>query len=480
MDSINEDDIRAEVDSLSADISTVALRSHEDVLGQILEGLAPVNFHDEADLGERQAVSWKVLLVVVVRQVLRVADALGVGLCRHNDFLYSFNGAFWRSINEAELASFFGTAATRVGVDEITAAYHKFRESLIKQFFAVAHLPSPAFLEGVVLINLLNGTFEITAAVRRLREFRRQDFLTYQLPFAYVEGAACPKWMSFLDRVLPDGSRQDVLAEYFAYIFTNLKLEKTLLLFGTGANGKSVVFDVLRKLLGPENISHFSFNSLTREYHRACLANKLLNYASEISSKLEADIFKKLTSGEPVDARVIYGKPFIMTRYAKLAVNCNELPRDVEHNEAFFRRFLIIPFDVFIPEEERNPNLAREIISEELSGVFNWVLGGLERLLAQGNFSSCPAAREVLNTYRKESDSVAMFMEEVSYRKVSCAENATRLKAINNEYRAYCNENRFRALSSTNLRRRLVALGFESQKTNAGRLVYVSRSENDF
>lgn len=255
-------------------------------------------------------------------------------------------------MDPAMLENFLGQAAERLGVEKITARYHPFRTHLYKQFITLAYLPSPNIPDDV-LINLQNGTYEINAAGQRLREFRASDFLIYQLPFSYDESAQYPKWQGFLDRVLPDISRQKVLAEFFAYIFTtNLKLEKTLMLFGTGANGKSVVFDVLTALLGRENISHYSLQSLTHEYHRAGLVNKLLNYASEISSKVESDLFKKLSSGEPVEARLPYGKPFIMYRYAKLAFNANELPRDVEHYEAYFRRFQIIPFDVFIPEEE--------------------------------------------------------------------------------------------------------------------------------
>ncbi|MBA3766831.1 MAG: DNA primase, partial [Acidobacteria bacterium] len=67
------------------------------------------------------------------------------------------------------------------------------------------------------------------------------------------------------------------------------------------------MFDVINALLGVENIANYSLTSLSHEYHRAKLANKLLNYSSEISTRLEADIFKRLTSGEPVEARLPYG-----------------------------------------------------------------------------------------------------------------------------------------------------------------------------
>lgn len=114
---------------------------------------------------------------------------------------------------------------------------------------------------------------------------------------------------------------------------------------------------------GEANIGSYSLQRLTDDtgYFRAKLSNLLLNYASEINGSLETSIFKQLVSGEPVEARLPYGEPFILKQYAKLMFNCNELPRDVEHTHAYFRRFIIIPFDVTIPEERQDKNLHTRI-----------------------------------------------------------------------------------------------------------------------
>jgi putative DNA primase/helicase len=451
-----------------------ALR-HSDVFQEILEALMPVDFREEAGIDGDKPVPQKALIVITVREVLKTAVELGCGLCRDHDFLYSYNGAYWKLIDRQELSDFLGEAAFKLGVDTITASYHRFRDHLHKQFLAVAKLPKPEADESACLINLLNGTFEITPTKLQLRAFRRVDFLTHQLPFEYDENATAPLWQKFLNEVLPDESRQLVLAEYIGYVFTRLKLEKTLMLYGTGANGKSVVFDVINALLGPENVVNHSLASLSHEYHRAKLANKLLNYSSDISTRLEADVFKRLTSGEPVDARLPYGEPFIMKKYARLLFNCNELPRDVEHTDAFFRRFLILLFDVTIPLARQDKRLAEKIIQSELSGVFNWMLSGLQRLLKQSNFSPCEAAREAVETYRKESDSVAMFLEEMGYEKVSDQSETTPLKEMFGEYRTFCQDNGFRSVSSSTLRKRLEGLGFDCPKINKGRIVYANR-----
>ena len=451
-------------------IGTRAPVSHPDVWQEILDVLEPIDFREAAELGGDERLTQKHYIVVTVHEVLRAARSLNCGLCRNFDFLYSYNGAFWKLIDREQLTDFLGEAARQLGIDRITSSYHVFRDQLYKQFLAAAHLPKPETPDNVCLINLRNGTFEITPAGLVVREFRREDFLTYQLPFDYDPNAGAPLWKSFLDEVLPDETRQKVLSEYIGYIFTRLKLEKTLMLYGRGANGKSVVFDVINALLGVENVANYSLASLSHEYHRAKLANKLLNYSSEISTRLEADIFKRLTSGEPVEARLPYGQPFIMTRYARLLFNCNELPRDVEHTEAFFRRYLILPFDVTIPESRQDKRLAEKVIKGELSGVFNWMLKGLQRLLQQENFTHCEAAREALEQYRKESDSVAMFLAEEGYK---TSNDYTEVKSIYQSYKFYCLDNGYKPLGRNNFTKRLESHKVITQRRDVGLVAYV-------
>jgi putative DNA primase/helicase len=446
---------------------------HKEVLGEILDALETVDFHELSKIKKGEKIPQKHIVVLTVRKVLEIAKKLNCGLCRNYDFLYAYNGEFWQMLERESFERFLAQCAERLGIDDITANYHKFTSELFKQFLAVAHLPKPETKGEGVLINLQNGTFEITEKQIKIREFRREDFLTYQLPFAFDKAAGCPKWLNFLNEVIPDRQKQNLLAEYVGYVFARkLKLEKTLILYGTGANGKSVVFEMINALLGKQNVSNYSLEALGEPYYRAMIADKLLNYASEISNRLQAEKFKQLTSGEPVEARLPYGQPMILTDYARLAFNCNDLPRDVEHTEAFFRRFLILTFDVTISAEKRNPNLAKEIIGEELSGVFNWVLEGLTRLLKQNNFSPCEAVQKALDEYRKESDSVAMFLDEEGYETSPVA--YVLLKNLYATYRTYCTDNGYKALGNNKFSKRLESNGITVEKKNVGKVVYVS------
>lgn len=447
-------------------------------LRQQLERLAPESEQakDIRKQLDKIKVNTKHYLVLSIENALQLAEKNRWGLCKNHDFIYLYNGTFWAEIDKETFQKFLGEATEQMGVVKFSARFYQFREQLFKQFLATAYLPTPESNKDTVLINLLNGTFEISPRGTKLRPFDRSDFITYQLSFEYNPQAKAPLFEAYLNKVLPDPERQRVLAEYLGFVFIKhgsnaLKEEKALILYGTGANGKSVFFEIVTAMFGRQNVSNYSLQSLTEEkgFYRAKISNKLVNYASEINGKLEASLFKAMVSGEPVEACLKYGQPFTMTDYAKFIFNCNELPKDVEHTNAYFRRFLIIPFDVTILPHEQDKNLHAKIIDNELSGVFNWVLDGLNRLLEQKRFSDCEAVQKAVEQYRIESDSVQMFLNENEYRVSATTE--TPLKDIFDEYRSYCIESGFKACSLRTFADRLRNTGYQTDRKNYGTVV---------
>lgn len=459
-----------------------AATPHAEILQQLIEQFEPLDFETLANPhgAEGFKLNAKHLLVFSIENALLFAEKNRWGLCKNNDFIYLYNGTFWNEIEKGTFQKFLGEAAEKMGVGHVTASFYQFQEQLFKQFLATAYLPTPENNKDTVLINLQNGTYEISPQGARLRPFDRTDFITYQLPFEYNPQAKAPIFEAYLNRVLPDKERQRVLAEYLGYVFikhgSRLKLEAALILYGMGANGKSVFFEIVNALLGKQNTTSYSLQELTdvSGYYRAMIANKLVNYASEINGKLEADMFKRMVSGEIIPARLPYGNPMQITQYAKFIFNCNELPKDVEHTPAFFRRWLIIPFDVTIPDNEQDKELHTKIIETELSGVFNWVLEGLNRLLKQKKFSECEAAKQALEQYKTESNSVQMFLNENEYK--NSLTNYKLIKDIYPEYRNFCIEDGAKPFQKKNFTKQLRGLGFVVDRVAQNQLaVFVER-----
>jgi putative DNA primase/helicase len=455
--------------------------SQSPLLQHLLSKIHPVDFktlagHDS--MAAEKKLTQKELIVCIIDELFKVAELNAWGLSQMNGLVFLYTGKYWSKVETDDFKNFLGDAACSMGLQRTCAKYYGFQDQLYLQFMASPRLNIDTKNEGITLINLQNGTFEINNGSTSLRNFDRKDALTYQLPFEFISSAACPIFMAYLDRVLPDKDLQNILAEYIGYIFTkHLKLEKCLLLFGSGANGKSVFFDIVNALLGKENVSNFSLQDLGQEHNRALLGGKLLNYGSEIRSSIEADTFKQLVSGEPVQCRLKYGNSFTLDNYARMCFNCNELPRDVEHTEAFFRRFLIVPFNQTIPENERNPNLAKEIIKSELSGVFNWVLEGLHRLLEDNKFSDSAEITSAIDQYKKQSDSVYLFTDESGY--IKSATNQVLLKDLYPQYRTFCISNGLYSLGKPNFSRRLSSLGYNIERRNIGMVVHAQIQERN-
>lgn len=466
-------------EKLSLEVQSKEIRPHAQLLSRLLEQFEPVNFERLANPENSSSfkLTTKHILVLCIEIVLHLAKKNGWDLCKINDVIFQFNGEFWAEIDKEEFQQFLCEAAQKMGVTEIEAKFYQFRDQLFKQFLASAYLPIPESDKDKVLVNLKNGTLEITPQGWICRPFDSSDFLTYQLSFDYSPQAKSPIFDKYLNRVLPDKERQMVLAEYLGYVFIKngskaLKEEKILLLYGTGANGKSVFFEIINNLLGPENVSNYSLQSITNEngYYRAKLANKLLNYASELNGCWENSIFKQMVSGEPVEARLPYGQPFVLKQYSKLAFNCNELPKVNEQTYAYYRRLLPIGFDVTIPPEEQDKQLHVKIIENELSGVFNWVLEGLRRLLEHRHFSHCEAVERAVEQYKIESDTVQLYLSDQGY--TPSATNEQPLKNLFEDYKVYCVEGGYKFCTRKTFTDRLKNCGYQLTRRNFGLIVF--------
>ena len=176
--------------------------------------------------------------------------------------------------------------------------------------------------------------------------------------------------------------------------------------------------------------------SLSKMENRFHLSTALLNYSSETNDLCDSGTLKTLASGEAIPARRLYNDSFKMAGYARLACNTNDLPKNVQHLDGFFRRFLVMPFSVKIAAENQDLDLPNKITSDELPGVFNWAMAGMRRLRENRKLSQCNAAAQALATYRKESDSVAMFLEEQEL--VPSDDGKIGKDQLYRDYRDYC------------------------------------------
>ena len=227
----------------------------------------------------------------------------------------------------------------------------------------------------------------------------------YVRPFRYCGDDDCPMWRRFLDEVLPDRDEQSCLQEFFGMCYLNrdeLSVEKFALFVGTGSNGKSVVFDVIKSVIGKDRVSYFSPDQLIDDKKIVAVKGKRLNFAYDIKKSADFDsALKALSSGQSVAGWKIYTGT-VVVKCPPLVFALNEMPRFRDVTNAFFRRVMLFSFDVTIPESRQDRSLAARIIEKEGGGVFRWMMEGLWRLKENGGeFTPCGKMADNLDALKR-------------------------------------------------------------------------------
>lgn len=353
---------------------------------------------------------------------LRMANKTGYSFGEYKGNLHVWTGTFYLQVDTNNLAKFIHNEwmfAARVDIkkQDRKLAVDKIVENIISKS---RDLDEDKQYEERRVINVLNGTLFISknGKVTFVNEHRKKDAATNILHFEYDTKAKAPKWRKFLNRVLPDKDDQNSLMEFIGYCFMPSHAYETFLfLYGkSGANGKSVILDTIKSFFGDDNISGLQLQQLEGHQLEA-LTNKILNVGSEIdksgTDKGQLATLKQLVS--PKDSIQINpknSKPYLLlsNEKPKLAFAGNDKPRNGLDN-AVFRRMLLLSFNEEIKDDEKIRGLS-DRFNDEMAGIFNMALEGMERLIKQGKFTRSCRMREELEEYKDEVNPLRTFIRD--------------------------------------------------------------------
>ena len=271
-------------------------------------------------------------------------------------------------------------------------------------------------------IAMANGLLNVDALVAgeaiTLLPHTRDWFSPTCLPYAYDPAAQCLRWTRFVDDAMEgDQERVKVLQEWFGYCLVHdTSLQRFLVIYGDGGTGKTVTLDVLTALLGPANVSHIPVEQFDKRFQLTPTIGMLANIATEVGeiSRGAEAVLKAFTSGDRMyfDRKGIAGIQALPT--ARLALAANNLPPFADRSSGIWRRMLLVPYRVVIPEAQQDPDLLDTLL-QELAGVFSWAVTGLRRLRAQGHFTQPAVCREALDAYRTENNPARAYLQESAY-----------------------------------------------------------------
>ncbi len=403
----------------------------------------------------------KTLRQVVSDAIVSAADELL--LCRDysqrskgDQQVVVYTGSHWEPVASPQWKDFVDKCAERCGLPEPQRKDHNFMNLLYENVaFNVKGHRMRMVPPNEVWLNVSNGTLEMKGdGSVVLREHRKEDMFTYTLPYSYDAQAECPLWHKFLDRVLPEPEAQLVLGEFIGYcLMPDHRLEKMLWLKGDGQNGKSVTLEIIEELLGSPNVSYLSLSDLSNDaIKRAGIEGRMLNISHESGKDVNPNVLKQLASGERVTIERKYKDPRDIDDYGKFCAAFNQLPR-AEVTGGYFRRIIILPYNITITEEEKDDQLAQKL-KGELSGILNWVLKTVPGLMKRGAFTASSICKEAFNAYLMQSDNVRLFYSEMCEPQEYTTHGAEIFKAYVN----YCKDSLLYPIGRSNFYKRLEAL----------------------
>jgi putative DNA primase/helicase len=248
----------------------------------------------------------------------------------------------------------------------------------------------------------------------------------YAVGYPYDKEAQCPLWKAFLNQVLPNRIYQRVMQEFLGSLFVPrdvAKMETMMILYGNGSNGKSVVYETVKGVLGAESVSAFGLDELLggtveRKRNIASINGKRLNYCSEtrrFSIDANSGTLKALISGEPVEARAMYGDNFTADQIPRIMVNANRLPELNDWSYGMRRRLCILPFERRIPPSKQRTDLAAEL-RKEYSGILNWMLEGRDLFVSHGyRMTQSLGLQNLVAEYEAANSTSLNFMNDMGY-----------------------------------------------------------------
>ncbi len=368
--------------------------------------------------------------------------------CLQDGNFYFYEDGYWREIFAIEFMEKICNNLLVRGNKILNKLDVNDREKIVKNFKIQRYKHLQDF-NKLDLLNFKEGMFDPKG--NNVLKHNPDYLSTLRLPYKYDSLAECPLWLNTLEGIFEeDKNKIDVLQEYMGYCLTrDVTREKALLLLGESRSGKSTILETINFMMGEDNVSSVALEFISNPQYTAMLINKMVNIDWDVASgaeKFEAN-FKVITSGEPVGVNQKYIKAFSFRPYCKLIMAANRFPRITDHSSAFYKRLILLPCNRVFEPNEQDLKLKHKL-KEELSGIFNWAVRGLQRLESRGGFDvGKQFMTDAIADLREESNPVELFFEEFIITDVS-GDYSIEKHELYERYSNWCEKNGNGAMSS--------------------------------
>ena len=299
------------------------------------------------------------------------------------------------------------------------------------------------------LIAFKNGIYDLYDD--SFGDFSHDNIIVNRLDWNYdpdVYSEICDKTLDKL--ACNDPQIRMLLEEVIGYTFYRRnELRKAFILIGDKANGKSTYLDMIKTLLGDENTAALDLNELGDRFKTAELFGKLANIGDDIGDEFIPNpaIFKKLTSGDRLNAERKGQDPFDFNSYAKLLFSANNIPRIKDKSGAVIDRLVIIPFNATfsVNDPDFDPYIKYKLRSEEcMQYLINVGIAGLKRVIENRRFTICNKVQAQIDEYEENNNPILLFFKETSEDEIINEPTGD----VYQKYQEFCIVNGFQPISN--------------------------------
>jgi len=292
-----------------------------------------------------------------------------------------------------------------------------FVEEVLNHIRRTSYVDREEFNKAGTIIPVQNGFLNLQTLT--LEPFDKNKIFTYKLNVTYDPSKKCPKFQQFLTEIL-ESEDTPTLQEYLGYcLLPAMPYHKMMWLYGIGRNGKGRIIATLQAILGAQNCGNLNLEEFygDRRFSVAHLYGKMINVSSEPSTikALQTPLLKKITGEDYIDAEVKNKQyPIKFINFAKLFILGNRFPRVNDNTIAFWDRVLLIQFPRSFIGKKQIVDIEKTWVNDndERSGILNWMIEGLARLLSQNEFSIGKKTEDTILDFKRVSDTTMAFLDE--------------------------------------------------------------------
>ena len=318
-------------------------------------------------------------------------------------------------------------------------------------------------------IAFSNGIFDLDK--RKLKAFSPEynPYLTLDIEYmtmdeAYKRGSdeygitnnPCKLWDMKAKEIIPNSEFRDAFQQWCGSLLLDPNVysrEFCLYLIGPGANGKTVLANVVSQVFGERYFSHFTPRQLFKDSDRganiAALRGKLANLVDDLNDKdISGGDYKRFASGQAFEARIPYEKRPITVYAPPMLCCCNDTPESRDISYGGMRRQLIILANPHsLTPDEQDPELTTKLTTPiGRAYIFNWIVQGYQRVIKNGG--RIKLGEEVVKAMQMVADNsnnLRRWWSEKRYVEVATPEDRQdprwkTLKSLWEEYKAFCAE----------------------------------------